>query len=47
MRMPVAATGTFFAWMFQFVGEMKIMEPKSVRDRYAYALQEALDDALE
>lgn len=47
MRMPVAVTGTFFAWVFQFVGEMKNMEPKGVRDRFAYALQEALDDALE
>ena len=47
VTVPVAVTGTFFAWVFQFVGEMKIMEPKGVRDRFAYALQEALDDALE
>ena len=47
VTVPVAVTGTFFAWVFQFVGEMKIMEPKSVKERFAYALQEALDDALE
>ena len=43
----MAVTGTFFAWVFQFVGEMKILEPKGVKERFAYALQEALDDALE
>ena len=44
--MPVAVTGTFFAWVFQFMGEMKIMEPKGVRDRYTFRLQEAIDDVL-
>ena len=44
--MPVAVTGTFFAWVFQFVGEMKIMEPERVRERYMYLLQDAMDDGM-
>lgn len=47
VTVPVAVSGTFFAWVFQFVGEMRIMEPKRVREKYVYLLQDAIDDAIE
>jgi len=47
VTVPVAVSGTFFAWVFQFVGEMRIMEPKRVREKYVYLLQDAMDDAME
>lgn len=38
---------TFYAWVFQFVGEMNIVAPGYVRDAYAEYLQQAIDDVLE
>ena len=46
VTVPVAVSGTFFAWVFQFVVEMKIMEPEKVRERYMYLLQDAMDYAM-
>ena len=39
-------SGTFYAWVFQFVGEMNIVAPGHVKDAYAEYLQEAIDDVL-
>ena len=44
VKVPVSVTGTFFAWVFQFVGKMKIMTPKHVREAYAGYLQEAISE---
>ena len=39
---PVAVSGTFFAWVFQFTGQMKILAPASVKDAYGDFLKKAL-----
>lgn len=46
ITVPVSISGTFYGWIFQFVGEMNIIEPGYVRDAYADYLQEAIDDVL-
>ena len=46
ITVPVAISGTFYAWVFQFVGEMNIVSPGHVKDAYAEYLQEAIDDVL-
>ena len=49
-RMDVTVTvhlsPTFYAWLFQYTGEMTVIAPEHVREAYAGYLQEALDDAL-
>lgn len=46
VKVPVGLSTTFYAWVFQFVGKMKIVGPEHVREAYAGYLQEAIDDAL-
>ena len=46
ITVPVDISGTFYAWVTQFVGEMTIVNPGHVRDAYAGYLQEAIDDVL-
>ena len=46
ITVPVSISGTFYAWVFQFVGEMKIIKPAHIVEAYAEYLQEAIDDAL-
>ena len=38
----VSVSPTFFAWVFTFAGEIKILSPKSVADRYIEQLTDAL-----
>ena len=49
-RMDVTVTvhlsPTFYAWLFQYTGEMTVIAPEHVREAYAGYLQDALDDAL-
>ena len=46
VTVPVCISGTFYAWITQFVGEMTIIAPGNVKDAYAEYLQEAIDDVL-
>ena len=46
VTVPVNLSTTFYAWVFQFVGKMKIVGPEHVREAYAGYLQEAIDEAL-
>ena len=46
VTVPVCISGTFYAWVTQFVGEMTIIAPGNIKDAYAGYLQEALDDVL-
>ena len=39
---PVAVSGTFFAWVFQFTGQMKILAPASIKEAYSDFLKKAL-----
>ena len=47
ITVPVEITGTFYAWVTQYVGEMKIVAPEHVREAYKGYLREALDDMSE
>ena len=44
VTVQVCISGTFYAWITQFVGEMTIVGPGYVKDAYAGYLQEAIDD---
>ena len=46
VTVPVNLSTTFYAWVFQYVGKMKITAPESVKDAYKEYLQEALDEAI-
>ena len=46
VTVPVCISGTFYAWVTQFVREMSITAPNHVRQAYADYLQEAIDDVL-
>ena len=46
VTVPVCISGTFYAWITQFVGEMTIIAPNHIRQAYADYLQEAIDDVL-
>ena len=46
ITVPVHISGTFYAWVTQFIGEMTITDPGYVRDAYAEYLQEGIDDVL-
>ncbi len=37
---------TFYAWLFQYAGEMTIVEPEHICQAYAERLQTAIDDTL-
>ena len=47
ITVPVSISGTFYAWVFQFVGEMNIIEPGYIKDACADCLQEAIGDVPE
>ena len=42
---PVSLSTTFYAWVFQYVGKMRIEAPGYVREQYAGYLREALNEA--
>ena len=46
IQVQICVTGTFFAWLFQYVGEMSIVSPMHVKEAYINRLQDALDDEL-
>lgn len=46
VTVPVNLSTTFYAWVFQFVGKMRIVAPEYVREKYAGYLEEALDEVL-
>ena len=46
VTVPVSLSTTFYAWVFQFVGQMKIEKPAHVRDAYGKYLEEALEDVI-
>ncbi len=46
VTVPVSLSTTFYAWVFQYVGKMRIVGPEQVREAYAGYLQEAIDEAL-
>ena len=46
VTVPVCISGTFYAWVVQFVGEMNIVAPGHVQQAYADYLQQAIDDVL-
>ena len=46
VTVPVSVSTTFFAWVFQFVGKMRILGPGYVRERYAGYLEQAMDEAM-
>ena len=47
VTVPVCISGTFYAWVVQFVGEMNIVAPEHVKGAYVGYLQEAIDDELD
>lgn len=46
ITVPVSLSGTFYAWVFQYVGEMNIIGPGYVKEKYAEILENAIDLAL-
>ena len=46
VTVPVCLSGTFYAWVFQYTGEMRILEPEYVRNEYAGMLENAVDMTL-
>ena len=42
-RVDVQVSPTFWGWVFQFVGKMRIAEPNDVRKEYIALLNKALD----
>ncbi len=46
VKVPVSVSSTFFAWVFQFTGEMRILGPGHVREKYAEMLEDAIDVTL-
>ena len=46
ITVPVNLSNTFYAWVFTFVGQMKIQGPEYVRREYAGYLEKAIDEAL-
>ena len=42
----VRLSPTFYAWLFQYTGELMVIAPEHVREAYAGYLQDALDGAL-
>ena len=43
ITVPVSLSTTFYAWVFQYVGKMKIEAPEYVRQAYADYLKQAMD----
>ncbi len=46
VTVPVSLSTTFYAWVFQYVGKMRILGPEYVREKYAGYLEMAMDEAL-
>ena len=46
VTVTVHLSPTFYAWLFQYAGEMTIVEPEGIREAYAERLQTAIDDVL-
>lgn len=46
VTVPVNLSTTFYAWVFQYVGKMRIQGPEYVREKYAGYLEQAMDEAL-
>lgn len=46
VTVPVKLSTTFYAWVFQFVGQMRITAPEYVREAYARYLEQAIDETL-
>ena len=46
VTVPVKLSTTFYAWVFQFVGQMRITAPEYVREAYARYLEQAMDETL-
>ena len=46
VTVPVSLSTTFYSWVFQYVGKMRILEPEYVREKYAGYLEMAMDEAL-
>ena len=47
ITVPVSLSTTFYAWIFQYVGKMRITAPEYVREEYANYLRQALDESGE
>ena len=49
-RMDITVTvhlsPTFYAWLFQYTGQMTVIAPEHVREAYAGYLEQALDEVL-
>ena len=43
---PVCVSNAFFAWVFQFAGNMVIVSPDFVQERYITELEAAIDEQL-
>lgn len=46
VSVPVSLSTTFYAWVFQFVGKLRILGPEYVRREYAGYLDQAIDETL-
>ncbi len=46
VTVPVSLSTTFYAWVFQYVGKMRILAPEHVRESYAGYLEQAMDEVL-
>ena len=46
VTVPVSLSTTFYAWVFQYVGKMRILGPEHVRVEYAGYLEQAMDEAM-
>ena len=46
VTVQVHLSPTFYAWLFQYAGEMTVVAPEAVCQEYAGRLQTAIDDAL-
>ncbi len=46
VTVPVSLSTTFYAWVFQYVGRMKILAPEHVREAYAGYLEQAMGEVL-
>lgn len=42
VRIKIAVSSTFFAWVFQFGDKVKILSPESVVDRFGEMLQKTM-----
>ena len=46
ISVPVKLSTTFYAWVFQFIGQMRITAPEYVQDAYIRYLEQAIDETL-